>query len=172
MPIDREQQVVEQPEPTRLLLTGHERIRHASSLLLRLDIHLIHYGVDEETQAAARSIMRCFDVEVPLHREDEERDLFPALRELGRSHIAKSLDDLKEEYDEIADMWQPVRDWLETIRRGRLPARLKLLGSFAERYPAYADREERQVYSAIRRLTKGQIHMLSESMQQRRAPPK
>lgn len=152
----------------QLLLGCHDDIRRLSARMLRLDIHLIHYGPDDAAQAAAQDIATYFEREVPMHHADERGDLFPALRRLGDTGIVQSLDALDTEHDALMRMWRGIRPWLHSVRDLRPTQRPNTLGAFAARYPAYADREEREVFGAIRRLPPDQIMPLAGGMLGRR----
>lgn len=159
---------VEPDGPTRVLLDCHDKIRNLSGLLLRLDVQVIHYGIDEAARAAAGEILHYFQTEVPLHHADEQRDLFPLLLSFGNAAVAQALDALKIEHAALGAQWRTVRPWLDSIQRRRPLPRPKALASFATRYPAYADREEREVYWAARALSSMQAQQLLENMTQRR----
>lgn len=156
-------------EAMQLLLGCHADIRRLSERMLRLDIHLIHYGPDESARTTAHDILDYFEREVPLHHADERGDLFPALRRLRDTQVSQSLDALDAEHDALTRMWRNVRPWLDAIRARQTSPRPKVLSAFAARYPAYADWEEREVYCAIRRLPVARIVSLAEGMRGRRA---
>lgn len=154
--------------PTRLLLNCHDKIRDFSSLLLRLDVHVIHYGIDDEVRKAASDILNHFEVEVPLHHADEQSDLFPLLRSLGNAEVVRSLDALRLEHEQLGKLWRTVRPWLDSVQRRRPLPRPRSLSAFATRYPAYADREEREIYGAANRLSPSDAQLVADSMRQRR----
>ena len=156
-------------EAMQRLLGCHADIRRLSERMLRLDIHLIHYGLDESARTTAHGILDYFEHEVPLHHADERGDLFPALRRLRDPQITRSLDALDAEHDALTRMWRSVRPWLESIQARHAPKRPQTLGAFAVRYPAYADWEEREVYCSILRLPATRIISLAEGMRGRRA---
>ena len=156
-------------EAMQLLLGCHADIRRLSERMLRLDIHLIHYGLDDAARETAHDILDYFEHEVPLHHADERGDLFPALRRLRDTRITRSLDALDTEHDALTRMWRSVRPWLAGIEARQAPQRPTVLGAFAVRYPAYADWEEREVFSAIGRLPVARIVSLAEGMRGRRA---
>lgn len=153
----------------QLLLGSHADLRRLSALMVSLDIHLIHYGLDDAARATAHDILTYFEHDLPLHHADERGDLFPALRRLGDAGIATSLDALEAEHDALIKMWRGVKPWLQGVRDRRASQRPKWLGAFASRYPAYVDREEREVFSAISQLPPEQIRSLADGMRGRRA---
>lgn len=155
-------------DPMTHLLGCHADIRRFSGLMLRLDIHLIHYGPDDTARSTAHDILAYFEQEVPLHHADERGDLFPTLRRLGDADIVQSLDALDAEHESLMRTWRAVRAWLQGVRDRRPSKRPDLLGKFAARYPAYADREEREVFGAILRLPRDQLLSLADGMRRRR----
>lgn len=152
-----------------LLLGCHADIRRLSALILRLDIHVIHYGIDDAARATAHDILTYFEHDVPLHHADERGDLFPALRRLGDGDIVQSLDTLDKEHDALMRMWRGMRPWLRGVQDRQVAERPTSIAAFAARYPAYADREEREIFGAIRRLPADQILSLANGMRGRRA---
>lgn len=155
-------------EPLALLTACHDKVRHFAALSLRLDIHLVQKGNDEEAREAARSVLRYFDFAAPLHHADEEEDLFPALYSLGDPKLKCSLDELEAEHAELAVLWQAVRRWLEGVAQNGLPVRPIELDEFALRYPAHADREEAEVYGAASLLSPTELSKIGARMCQRR----
>lgn len=154
--------------PIALLLACHEKVRRFADLTVRLDKHLTTYGIDDEARAAAGNILRYFDVAAPLHHADEEADLFPALRELGKPQLTNAIDDLENEHDALAKLWLAVRPWLDAIAHERATVRPPLVNEFASRYIAHANREEREVYPDARSLSPAVIQALGLRMSQRR----
>jgi len=155
-------------EPLALLGACHDKVRHFAALAPKLDEHLTKQGNDTPAREAAESILRYFDLAAPLHHADEEADLFPALRALGRPELTRSLDELEAEHAELAMLWQEVRRWLEAIRQGGSPARPAGLDAFALRYPAHANREEAEVYGAADDLTTSELERIGANMRRRR----
>ena len=67
--------------PLEMLKACHERVEEQIEALHELAAHLGTHGCDEHAQQAAVNAMRYFDTAGRLHYEDEERDVFPSLRE-------------------------------------------------------------------------------------------
>ena len=66
-------------DPLEMLQACHERIEAQLALLARLRTHLAEHGVDQAAQEAIAGIQRYFTLAAPLHHQDEEEDLFPAM---------------------------------------------------------------------------------------------
>lgn len=107
-------------DPIGLLRACHERILGHCDTLERLVSHLQLHGADEDAQQAATRILRYFQVAAPLHHQDEERDLFPALR----THPAfpaiqhQELEKLVAQHRELDQLWIEMEAALLVISRG------------------------------------------------------
>ena len=66
-------------EPFELLAGCHDRVRRSLTLLKRLADRMASEGADAKAQAAARDVLRYFDLAAPAHHEDEERHVVPLL---------------------------------------------------------------------------------------------
>ena len=62
-----------------MLATCHERVERLLALQARLQQHLLDKGCDEPARQASRDVMRYFDMAAPLHHENQELHVFPAL---------------------------------------------------------------------------------------------
>ncbi|MFC4159017.1 hemerythrin domain-containing protein [Chitinimonas lacunae] len=155
-------------DPIALLMACHDKVRRFAALSLRLDRHLAERGLDEEASVAARNILRYFDVAAGLHHADEEEDLFPALRQLGDPQLDRAIAELEAEHEQLGDLWRAIRPWLETVAQHGQPVRPAELESFANRYPAHAEREERELYGAASRLDRATLGRIGRNMQARR----
>jgi hemerythrin-like domain-containing protein len=151
-----------------LLLACHDQIRRFAGLTLRLSEHLAAHGPDQPSQEAARSILRYFDIAAPLHHEDEEADLFPALRQLDPTRAGEAIEQLTSEHAELHALWHGVRDWLQHTARGQACATPATVGMFAQRYLAHAQAEEDQVYPAAALLDAATLRRISDAMVHRR----
>lgn len=67
-------------EPLEMLDACHGRIEAQLKTLERLVEHLPRHGVDSAARQAIEGVVRYFTVAAPHHHEDEETDLFPALK--------------------------------------------------------------------------------------------
>lgn len=155
-------------DPMALLRACHDKVRHFARLCLRLDEHLATHGRDAEARKAAADVLRYFDTAAPLHHEDEEHDLFPALRLLDDEALTQRIDAIEAEHATLAGMWQAVRQWLCAIIDEEAYDRPECLDAFAAAYTAHADREELEIYGAAARLPASELERLGRLMARRR----
>lgn len=155
-------------DPIELLVACHDKVRRFAGLTLRLRDHLAAKGPDNQAQEAARSILRYFSIAAPLHHDDEEVDLFPALRQLAINDLNQHMAQLEAEHTELAALWQGLQAWLNATAEGQTHPSPDTVEAFAQRYQAHAQREEDQVYPFASRLTDAQIGLISAAMVARR----
>ena len=149
----------------------HDKVRRFAGLTVRLRDHLASKGVDGQAKEAANAILRYFNIAAPLHHDDEEVDLFPALRELNDTQLNHSMAQLEAEHAELAGIWRSLGPWLEATASGTAHPAPPSVEAFAQRYPAHAQREEIEVYPYASRLTADQIKQISAAMVARRTAP-
>ncbi len=155
-------------DPIELLMACHEKVRRFAGLAVRLRDHAANKGADGQAQEAARSILRYFNIAAPLHHDDEEVDLFPALRQLGDAQLNLSMAQLESEHGKLAGLWHSLVPWLESISAGTDHPAPPSVDDFARSYPAHAQREEDEVYPFASRLRPEQIKQISAAMVARR----
>jgi hemerythrin-like domain-containing protein len=155
-------------DPIELLLACHEKVRRFADLTVRLRDHVARHGADKQAQEAAQSILRYFNIAAPLHHDDEEQDLFPALRSRGIHSLNLAIDRLATEHLALSKLWTGVQGWLEDVRQGAAQAAPSTLDEFAQTYKAHAQREEDEVYPAASQLTATQRQHISAAMVRRR----
>lgn len=158
-------------DPVELLLACHDKVRRFTGLALRLNAHLAMHGPDGQAQEAAQAILRYFDIAAPLHHEDEEADLFPALRQLDQAQAGPAIDRLAAEHTELNALWHSVRDWLQGTAQGQAFATPATLDEFVQRHLAHAQAEEDQVYPAAAMLDAETLRRISAAMVRRRTRP-
>lgn len=162
-------------DPIELLLACHGKVRRFAALALRLRDHLAttgpDTGPDAQAREAAQAILRYFNIAAPLHHDDEELDLFPALRRLGQPDLNAGMDALEAEHAELATLWASLGPWLNAIAEGHAHATPESVDAFAARYVAHAQREEDEIYPGAVHLTPDQVGRISAAMVQRRTPP-
>lgn len=137
--------------PFEMLAACHERVERMLRLLEGLEAHLGEHGADAQAAAAARDVMRYFDVAGPAHHEDEERHVLPALAAGGQAALA---DRLHGEHLRMTHDWQALRADLAEIAAGRWSAgvaelRFARWQSFAALYREHMALEEAQAYPAV-----------------------
>lgn len=146
----------------------HEKVRRFAGLTVRLRDHVASKGADGQAQEAARSILRYFNIAAPLHHDDEEVDLFPALRQLNDPRLNQCMTQLEAEHAELAGLWRSLGPWLEALSSGADHPAPSSVNDFAQRYPAHAQREEDEVYPFASRLRPEQVKQISAAMVARR----
>ncbi|WP_198415347.1 hemerythrin domain-containing protein [Sulfuriferula plumbiphila] len=156
-------------DPLGLLRACHERILGHCDTLERLVSHLRRHGADQDAQLAAARILRYFQVGAPLHHEDEERDLFPALRaHSGFPAFQRAvLENLVVQHRELDTLWVQLEAALQAISRGA-PADLPVQ-PFVALTRAHIAVEEQEIFPlAERYLDAAALGVLGRVMQARR----
>jgi len=155
-------------DPRAMLLACHDKVRHFARLAQRLGVHVTENGADTEASHAAAGILRYFDLAAPLHHDDEEQDLFPALRGLSNATLDSAINHLEAEHEELAALWTSIRPWLEATKCNELLAVPPTLAEFSRRYVLHAGCEEAEVYGAIADLPDEVVAAIGRSMCARR----
>ncbi|GAB4119420.1 MAG: hemerythrin domain-containing protein [Sideroxydans sp.] len=107
-------------DPLEMLRACHGRITAQCDTLTRLLAHLQMQGNDEQAAQAARAILRYFDTAGRYHHQDEEQDLFPALRASGDRRAAQYTARLLAEHKELESDWRALRPLLLAIVENRV----------------------------------------------------
>lgn len=102
-------------DPLELLRACHGRITAQCDTLRRLHAHLQTAGCDTQAVQAAQAILRYFDTAGQLHHQDEEQDLFPALRASGDPTAAAHIERLLGEHARLESAWRALRPLLAAI---------------------------------------------------------
>jgi hemerythrin-like domain-containing protein len=155
-------------DPIELLLACHNKVRRFADLSVRLRDHVATHGADKQAQEAAQSILRYFNIAAPLHHDDEEQDLFPALRTMGIDGLNLALSSLTTEHTRLNALWQRMQPWLQDMAQGMSTEVPSTVEEFAQAYKAHAQREEDEVYPAASQLTAAQRLRISAAMVRRR----
>ncbi len=156
-------------DPVEMLLACHDKVRHFSRLLHKLVAHVASQGADEQARNAALAVRRYFDVAAPLHHQDEDLDLYPALKQLGDPLLSEACRRLSQEHGPQHALWQTVSAWLQTVASGEAnppPAAVLL---FADDAMRHADEEERLLYPQARRLSATDLAHIAQAMSARRS---
>ncbi|MBK1613718.1 cation-binding protein [Rubrivivax gelatinosus] len=154
--------------PFEMLEACHDRVERTLALLERLLVHLDRLGVvDEQARHAARDVMRYFDLAAPKHHEDEERHVFPALREQGQAALA---DRLQAEHGEMAAQWARLRPTLAAIVDGAWDsAAAPLWEAFVVSYRRHiVDEDEQACPAAAAAIDDRCLGRMAEEMAHRR----
>lgn len=163
-------------DPRDMLLACHEKVAHFSRLTLRLQSHLASKGADNEAIEAANRTLRYFRIAAPLHHDDEQRDLFPALlgleeEALDPASIAALHADIAQlecEHLQLDQMWSEIDPWLDSVARGQALAPPIDLSAFVDLYHAHMQREQERVFPFTSRLSTTRRKQVCLHMAQRR----
>lgn len=160
-------------QPFEMLAACHERVERTLALLERLAAHLAGHGCDAQAAAAARDVMRYFDIAAPAHHEDEERHLLPALRAAGDDAFAAQLE---QEHVELRRRWAGLRRTLSSVVDGTWVAGgadgFGTWHAFAALYRAHAEAEDRLAFPVTRaRLDADTLAAMGREMARRRGLP-
>lgn len=140
--------------PFEMLEACHERVQRTLALQGRLCEHLQAKGCDDAAQSAARDVLRYFDIAAPLHHEDEERHVFPALHGCPDPQVRAAVRRLQDEHLAMGERWALARTALLALADGRITAfsgaQEAALTAFSAGYAEHIDIEETLVYPAAR----------------------
>jgi hemerythrin-like domain-containing protein len=144
-------------QPFEMLTACHERVQRTLDLLQRLQNYLIAKGVDDNARQAARDVLRYFDLAAPLHHEDEERHIFPALLQEGTDPRTQAVvRQLQQDHVHMAACWTQARAPLRALADGTQNAfsiaDQVVLARFASLYADHIRHEEALVYPAAKAL--------------------
>src|SRR6478752_4534311 len=152
--------------PFELLGACHQRIVRSLDLLLRLCAHLGERGADAAARDAAADVLRYFDIAAPLHHQDEELHVFPALPEEPLCAL------LIAQHREIEALWQRLRApllELGALDAAGLQALNKAAADFVLLHEEHLRREDELVFpQAAARLDAVQQQAMGREMAARR----
>ena len=108
------------PDPIKFILNEHDRQLEICDALETL-ISVLDL---EPVAGRASALLRFLTVDLPLHIEDEEQDLFPMLRAHcgAQGEIGEVLDQLAVEHEDDRDLACPIVADLEALSEGRAPS--------------------------------------------------
>ncbi len=161
--------------PFEMLAACHERVARMLGLLQRLQAHLQTTGhADTPAAEAARDVMRYFDLAAPHHHQDEERHIFPALRDTADPALIALAETLQADHHLMHEAWQALRPTLAELSQGNWPVAaaatvFKQWQAFQVLYQAHARREDELAYPAAQAcLGAAQRQAMGEEMARRR----
>lgn len=154
--------------PLDLLYACHDKVRRFTRLAGQLGRHVLTQGADAQARDAATQILRYFELALPNHHADEEEDVFPALRRLDDADICAAIAALEAEHDVLHGLWDEVAPWLRRVVAGEAEPAPNCLPRFVADYAVHAEREERDVFSAIERLPAAVVDAIALRMRTRR----
>jgi hemerythrin-like domain-containing protein len=143
--------------PLEMLAACHGRVQHQCDTLLRLLAHLESHGPDRPAREAARAVLRYFDTAARHHHEDEEQDLFPALRALMAGADAASVRELTaslcSDHRRLEQGWAALRQRLVQVAEGSaLTLADADVPGFVKLYEQHIAREEAELLPMAGRL--------------------
>ncbi|NDI87178.1 hemerythrin domain-containing protein [Undibacterium crateris] len=160
--------------PIAVLKHCHDRIRKQLATLDKLVNYLPDRGVDESVQQAAKAVLKYFIKAAPMHHQDEEVDLLPALRATVSGADAELLSELSktilQHHAQMDQQWKVLQVQLEALEDGSgYDLSPSDVDDFTTLYQAHMQIEETQIAPmALRVLSEAQMKQLGASMQARR----
>ena len=162
--------------PIEMMKLCHEKVRRFARLTQRLGRHMEKSSIDAAAKEAAESVLRYFTIAAPLHHEDEEDDLFPALRNLSIERLGvtehevlhRNLQELEAEHVQLTALWHQIATWLNALLQDIATPPPQCLNTFAITYTAHADREEKYIYPYAEALAPVTLNRIGQRMAKRR----
>lgn len=159
--------------PLEMLHACHGKILRLCDTLQKLAAHLPGNGCDQQARQAAQGILRYFDSAGKFHHEDEEQDLFPALRLSAgqdREKFETLLERLLAEHVVMLAAWDALRPALVQLADGRnVPLPESLIEQFTASHTRHISLEEAELLPlAARLLSPQQTIRIGQRMAERR----
>lgn len=156
-----------------MLHACHGKILRLCDTLQKLAAHLPGNGCDQQARQAAQGILRYFDSAGKFHHEDEEQDLFPALRlSAGQDRVKLEtlLEHLLAEHVVMLTAWGALRPALVQLADGRnVPLPESLTERFIASHTRHISLEEAELLPlAARLLSPQQTIRIGKRMAERR----
>jgi hemerythrin-like domain-containing protein len=142
-------------QPFEMLVACHERVQRSLDLLQRLMDYLDTRGHDRSTRSAAADVLRYFDIAAPLHHEDEELHVFPALAGNADAPLRSAIDRLMDDHARMATLWSTLRGdllrWRDDPAAALMNEQIRRdVQVFLGLYAAHIATEENLVYPSAR----------------------
>ena len=172
-----ERQPLPQAEGLELFGACHDRVERQCATLLRMGPHVAEHGFDAAARDAATAVMRYFELAAPLHHQDEEHDLFPAVSEAARSAGESApqvwVADLLTQHRQLANLWASLRATLQAWCDGApqdWPA--EQVQAFVTQYQAHLALENEHLLPWARAHLAPAVvaHIDDEALARRRSP--
>ncbi|OGS81415.1 MAG: hypothetical protein A2061_05780 [Gallionellales bacterium GWA2_59_43] len=160
-------------DPLEMLLACHGKILRQCDTLHKLAAHLKTDGCDMQARQAALGILRYFNTAGQFHHQDEEENLFPALRAStgdDPEQLDALLQRLLREHVVMLAAWNELRPTLLQLAEG-MNARLdeRLADKFINSYTMHIAVENSELLPiAARLLTPEQLRQIGMRMAERR----
>ncbi|MBF5002776.1 hemerythrin domain-containing protein [Diaphorobacter caeni] len=144
-------------QPFEMLDACHDRVRRSLQLLLDLRVYLRANGCDDSVRQAVRDVQRYFDIAAPLHHQDEELHVFPALKErcADDADLQSLVRQLQRDHEDMHRLWSgAVRGALEAVAGGAqdrfTAAQESAFDAFAQCYARHLTMENEVAYPQAR----------------------
>ena len=150
-------------QPLELLRACHMKMLAHAGQLTRLSTM---DPADADFQSLRHRVCRYFDESAPLHHEDEERDLFPALLRKDDG-LKDTICRLNRQHPELEAAWQAIR---RALFEAPLPAELGTRSeAFLQALREHITLEETGILAPAERLLDAEsLHRLGKAMARRR----
>ena len=161
-------------QPFEMLEACHERVQRTLRLLNRLSEHIRSHGHDASSRSAAADVLRYFDIAAPLHHEDEELHLFPALSKSNDAGMRELVAQLQKDHVHLSALWKRLRLVLLAWRDLDQPPSMSdadkaLINEYLRVYATHIPLEETLAYPSARSLIDaGQLANIGREMATRR----
>jgi hypothetical protein len=139
-----------------MLRACHERVQRSLDLLRRLIEYLDTRGHDRSTRSAAADVLRYFDIAAPLHHEDEELHVFPALADSADAALREAIAVLRDDHVRMAERWARARGVLLGWRDDPAPTPLD--------EPSRALLKAQQPHRVFQPLERQRVHALAHQL--------
>ncbi|WP_313302113.1 hemerythrin domain-containing protein [Diaphorobacter sp.] len=163
-------------QPFEMLEACHDRVRRSLKLLGVLRAYIKTKGVDDSARQAARDVQRYFDLAAPLHHQDEELHVFPALEAqfANDAGIMDMVSELKQDHIAMEGLWNAVvRHALAALADGQqatfTPEQEQAFDTFTALYDRHLELEDGGAYPAARKsVSAAQQESMGSEMAARR----
>ena len=144
-------------QPFEMLEACHERVHRSLDLLRRIVAHIEAKGHDEQSRSALGDVLRYFDIAGPLHHQDEELHVFPALLTHSDGLVREAVAQLQAEHVLMYRLWSELRQVLlhwqgaaDADAGAVTEAERRLADDFVTSYERHIPLEEAVAYPAAR----------------------
>lgn len=155
--------------PMDLLRACHMRMLTNCTTLEKLAGHLREKGVDTQARDAARNAYTYFTTAAPLHHQDEEADVYPALA-AAAPNLKPVIETLEREHLQLEQAWDAIADGLANPARiDDTEAFARHVGEFCNAYRNHIRREEQHLFMPAGHLLDAeQLQQIGAAMARRR----
>ena len=144
-------------QPFEMLDACHDRVKRSLQLLVDLRKYLQTKGCDDSARQAARDVQRYFDIAAPLHHQDEELHIFPALQQrcADDARIQSLVAQLQQDHEDMHALWSSaVRNALQALASGEQSqfsdAQEAAFDTFTQYYARHLTMEDEVAYPQAR----------------------